>query len=164
MALQISGVVGLPEIEAGSDIAALVVDAAASSGGPVEDGDVVVITSKIVSKAEGRAIELADIEADWARPSLDLARHTMGVWDGATLVAGCDVYRTRRADGAVHPDHRGRGIGTALARWTQACSRGPPPSRSLMRNGSSTSSGPMTTSTMRLAKSSVASSHGVRTM
>ena len=69
------------------------------------------------------AIELADIEADWARPSLDLARHTMGVWDGATLVAGCDVYRTRRADGAVHPDHRGRGIGTALARWTQACSR-----------------------------------------
>ncbi|MET0663328.1 MAG: coenzyme F420-0:L-glutamate ligase [Ilumatobacteraceae bacterium] len=71
MALQISGVVGLPEIEAGSDIAALVVDAASSSGAPVEDGDVMVITSKIVSKAEGCAIELADVEpsafaASWA--------------------------------------------------------------------------------------------------
>ena len=68
------------------------------------------------------AIELADIESDWARPSLDLARHTMGVWDGDLLVAGCDVYRTRRAEGAVRPSHRGRGIGTALARWTQECS------------------------------------------
>lgn len=69
------------------------------------------------------AIEIADIVADWARPSVDLARHTMGVWDGDRLVAGSDVYAARRADGAVHPDHRGRGIGTALARWTQLASR-----------------------------------------
>lgn len=68
------------------------------------------------------AIELADIEGDWARPSLDLARHTIGVWDGDLLVAGCEVFRTRRADGVVRPSHRGRGIGTALARWTQRCS------------------------------------------
>ena len=68
-------------------------------------------------------VELADIVSDWARPSLDLARHSMGVWEGGRLVAGSDVYRTRRADGAVHPDHRGRGIGTALARWTQVASR-----------------------------------------
>lgn len=69
------------------------------------------------------AIELADIRSDWARPSLDLARHSMGVWLGDRLVAGSDVSRARRADGAVHPDHRGRGIGTALARWTQECAR-----------------------------------------
>jgi GNAT superfamily N-acetyltransferase len=66
------------------------------------------------------AIELADVVSDWARPSLDLARHSIGVWDGDQLVAGSDVYRTRRADGAVLPSHRGRGIGSALARWTQA--------------------------------------------
>lgn len=68
------------------------------------------------------AIELEDIRADWARPSVDLARHTMGVLLGDEVVAGSDVYRTRRADGVVHPDHRGRGIGSWLARWTQACS------------------------------------------
>jgi coenzyme F420-0:L-glutamate ligase / coenzyme F420-1:gamma-L-glutamate ligase len=63
VALQIFGVAGLPEIEAGSDIAALVVEAAASvSGTPLDDGDVVVVTSKIVSKAEGCAIELDDVE------------------------------------------------------------------------------------------------------
>ncbi|MEO7069262.1 MAG: GNAT family N-acetyltransferase [Nostocoides sp.] len=66
------------------------------------------------------AIEVADVIGDWARPSVDLARHSMGVWDGDLLVAGCDVYRTRRADGVVLPSHRGRGIGSALARWTQA--------------------------------------------
>lgn len=68
------------------------------------------------------ALEAEDIRADWARPSLDLTRHTMGVLLGDRVVAGSDVYRTRRADGAVHPDHRGRGIGTWLARWTQECS------------------------------------------
>jgi GNAT superfamily N-acetyltransferase len=65
------------------------------------------------------AIEVADVLGDWARPSVDLARHSMGVWDGDLLVAGSDVYRTRRADGAVLPSYRGRGIGSALARWTQ---------------------------------------------
>ena len=61
MTLQISGIAGLPEIDAGQDIAELVVGAAASTGMPIEDRDVVVVTSKIVSKAEGCAIELADI-------------------------------------------------------------------------------------------------------
>lgn len=68
------------------------------------------------------AIDLEDVLADWARPSLDLARHSMGVFDGDLLVAGCDVHRTRRADGAVLPSHRGRGLGTALARWTRLAS------------------------------------------
>ncbi len=62
MGLQIHGVAGLPEIEPGSDIAALVVEAASAGGEPVEDRDIVVVTSKIVSKAEGCAIELADVE------------------------------------------------------------------------------------------------------
>lgn len=66
------------------------------------------------------AIELADVEGDWARPSVDLARHSLGVWDGDVLVAGTDVYGARRADGCVRPSHRGRGIGTALARWTRS--------------------------------------------
>ena len=59
--LQIVGVAGLPEIVEGTDLAAAIVSAAADSGCSLADGDVVVVTSKIVSKAEGRTVELADV-------------------------------------------------------------------------------------------------------
>lgn len=49
-------VVGLPEIDAGADLAAMI-----AALEPLADGDVVVITSKIVSKAEGCATELDDV-------------------------------------------------------------------------------------------------------
>jgi coenzyme F420-0:L-glutamate ligase/coenzyme F420-1:gamma-L-glutamate ligase len=60
--LTIFGVPGLPEIVPGTDLAAAIVTAAADHGSPVADGDVVVVTSKIVSKAEGRILELADVQ------------------------------------------------------------------------------------------------------
>jgi coenzyme F420-0:L-glutamate ligase/coenzyme F420-1:gamma-L-glutamate ligase len=60
--LQIFGIGGLPEIEPGADLAESILRAAIDGGQPLADGDVVVVTSKIVSKAEGRTVELADIE------------------------------------------------------------------------------------------------------
>ena len=60
--LQIFGVAGLPEIEPGADLATSVLRAADEAGEPLRDGDVVVVTSKIVSKAEGRTVELVDVE------------------------------------------------------------------------------------------------------
>jgi coenzyme F420-0:L-glutamate ligase/coenzyme F420-1:gamma-L-glutamate ligase len=67
-ALQIFGIPGLPEIVEGTDLGAAVLEAAAAAGTPLQSGDVVVVTSKIVSKAEGRTVELADIEpSPWAR-------------------------------------------------------------------------------------------------
>ena len=60
--LQIFGVGGLPEIEPGADLAGSILRAAVDAGQPLVDGDVVVVTSKIVSKAEGRTVELADVE------------------------------------------------------------------------------------------------------
>lgn len=65
------------------------------------------------------AIEEADIVADWQRPSHDLGAHSLGVLDGDHLVAYAEYMGDTRGDAAVHPDHRGRGIGTALARWMQ---------------------------------------------
>ncbi|NUR97179.1 MAG: coenzyme F420-0:L-glutamate ligase [Kribbellaceae bacterium] len=47
--LEIFPVTGLPEVAAGADLAALIAD-----GTDLRDGDVVSVTSKIVSKAEGR--------------------------------------------------------------------------------------------------------------
>jgi dehydro coenzyme F420 reductase / coenzyme F420-0:L-glutamate ligase / coenzyme F420-1:gamma-L-glutamate ligase len=50
--LTVTGVTGLPEITSGADLAGLIASAAPA----LADGDVVVVTSKIISKAEGRVI------------------------------------------------------------------------------------------------------------
>jgi coenzyme F420-0:L-glutamate ligase/coenzyme F420-1:gamma-L-glutamate ligase len=52
---------GIPEIEEGDDLVALLADAAERAGG-LEDADVLVIAQKIVSKAEGRVVSLDGIE------------------------------------------------------------------------------------------------------
>ncbi len=59
--LQVLPVTGLPEIGAGADLAPMIV-AAAAAGPGLADGDIVVITSKIISKAEGRVLH-ADRES-----------------------------------------------------------------------------------------------------
>ncbi|MDX6362157.1 MAG: dehydro coenzyme reductase / coenzyme F420-0:L-glutamate ligase / coenzyme, partial [Streptomyces sp.] len=50
---------GLPEVQPGDDLAKLI----AAAEPDLADGDVLLVTSKIVSKAEGRVIEAADREA-----------------------------------------------------------------------------------------------------
>ncbi len=68
-------------------------------------------------------IEEADIVGDWQRPSYDVSAGTVGVFDGETLVAYAELSGNDRGDAAVHPDYRGRGIGTALAGWMQGRGR-----------------------------------------
>jgi coenzyme F420-0:L-glutamate ligase/coenzyme F420-1:gamma-L-glutamate ligase len=54
---------GIPEIESGMDLGAIIGDAFAASGrSPLHHGDIVVISSKIVSKAEGRIVKASDRE------------------------------------------------------------------------------------------------------
>lgn len=67
-------------------------------------------------------VEEVEIASDWQRPSFDLATQSIGVLDEQRLVGYAEVSGGRRADAAVHPDYEGRGIGTALARWTQRIS------------------------------------------
>ncbi|GIL35897.1 GNAT family N-acetyltransferase [Phycicoccus sp. DTK01] len=70
------------------------------------------------------ALERADIEADWSRPSMDLATDTRGVLRDGRLVGAVEVARRgSRAEGAVHPHARGHGVGTWLAAWAEARSR-----------------------------------------
>ncbi len=56
------GIEGLPEIGEGADLGRLIVEAAAAQGSPVTNGDVLVVTQKIVSKAEGRVLDLRTVE------------------------------------------------------------------------------------------------------
>jgi coenzyme F420-0:L-glutamate ligase/coenzyme F420-1:gamma-L-glutamate ligase len=50
---------GIPEIEPGTDLVSVIADAASGS---LTDGDILVVTSKIVSKAEGRIVAAHDRE------------------------------------------------------------------------------------------------------
>ena len=59
--LMITALDGIPTVTAGADLAALVLDAAKATGVECRDGDVLVIAQKIVSKAEGRTVRLADV-------------------------------------------------------------------------------------------------------
>jgi coenzyme F420-0:L-glutamate ligase / coenzyme F420-1:gamma-L-glutamate ligase len=54
---------GVPEIGAGDDLAAVLLAALPAEGFELADGDVVVVTSKVVSKAEGRAVVMDRDEA-----------------------------------------------------------------------------------------------------
>src|SRR3954447_11603840 len=50
----VHGVDGMPEVQEVDDVAALIAEAAPD----LQDGDIVVVTSKVVSKAEGRMMQL----------------------------------------------------------------------------------------------------------
>ncbi|MFC7787454.1 coenzyme F420-0:L-glutamate ligase [Microbacterium sp. MAHUQ-60] len=53
---------GIPEVRTGDDLSDLIAAAASRTPYPLRDGDVLVVTSKIVSKAEGRVVAAADRE------------------------------------------------------------------------------------------------------
>jgi len=53
---------GIGEVAAGDDVAALIGRALAADGQALCDGDIVVVTQKIVSKAEGRLVDPATVE------------------------------------------------------------------------------------------------------
>jgi coenzyme F420-0:L-glutamate ligase/coenzyme F420-1:gamma-L-glutamate ligase len=53
---------GLPEISRGAALARLIVDGLTRAGLSLEAGDVVVVTQKIVSKAEGRVRSLSEVQ------------------------------------------------------------------------------------------------------
>ncbi len=60
--VRLIGITGIPMVQPGDDIAALIFEAATRQQTPLADGDVLVVTQRVVSKAEGRVVPLADFE------------------------------------------------------------------------------------------------------
>lgn len=54
---------GIPLVEPGDDLAALIAAAVERNGETLQDDDILVVAQKIVSKAENRIVALGDIEA-----------------------------------------------------------------------------------------------------
>lgn len=102
------GVTGIPEITAGVDLAALVSTAVVAQG--AEPGDVLAITSKIVSKAEGRIVRAADREDAITRETVRLVAERRRP-DGSTtrivenrlglVMAAAGVDASNTSDGTV---------------------------------------------------------------
>lgn len=60
--IRIIPVRGIGEVRPGDDLATLILAAVTAAGMALEDNDVLVVTQKIVSKAEGRLIDPAEVE------------------------------------------------------------------------------------------------------
>lgn len=116
-------VAGMPEIEAGDDLPGMI----ATAVGPLEDGDIVVVTSKIVSKAEGRQVEAADREDAITAETVRVVAtrtHSHGVTRIVEnrlglVLAAAGVDSSNTPDGfvlllPVDPDASARGICAAL--------------------------------------------------
>ncbi|MDQ6693924.1 MAG: coenzyme F420-0:L-glutamate ligase [Chloroflexota bacterium] len=62
MQITITGITGIEEVQAGANLPDLIMQGIDRSGLQLEDGDIVVVTQKIVSKAEGRLVDLTSVE------------------------------------------------------------------------------------------------------
>jgi dehydro coenzyme F420 reductase / coenzyme F420-0:L-glutamate ligase / coenzyme F420-1:gamma-L-glutamate ligase len=118
MTLSVAPVTGLPEITAGADLAALIADAAPD----LRDGDILVVTSKIVSKAEGRVVTAPReqaIEAETARVVARRGATTIAQTRHGLVLAAAGVDESNTAPGTVvllpeDPDESARRLRKAL--------------------------------------------------
>nr|WP_294527424.1 coenzyme F420-0:L-glutamate ligase [uncultured Rhodopila sp.] len=68
--LELFAIPGLPMVQPGDDLPALILSGLDRAGHVLHDRDVVVIAQKIVSKAEGRSVDLADVVPSGAARTL----------------------------------------------------------------------------------------------
>jgi coenzyme F420-0:L-glutamate ligase/coenzyme F420-1:gamma-L-glutamate ligase len=123
--LQAWALQGIPEVTAGADRVSLIADAAA---GGLVDGDILVVTSKIVSKAEGRMIAADDrddaITAETVRvvatrplPSGGVTRIVQNRLGIVSAAAGVDASNTPEGTVLllpVDPDASARALASGL--------------------------------------------------
>jgi coenzyme F420-0:L-glutamate ligase / coenzyme F420-1:gamma-L-glutamate ligase len=116
---------GIPEVEPGHDVGALVAAAIGAAGIGLTDDDIVVVTQKVVSKAEGRVVDLASVEprelaSEWAnRWGKDARQVELVLRESAEVVRWADggliISRTHHgfvcANAGVDVSNTGRGAG-----------------------------------------------------
>ena len=128
MSLTIHPLPGIPEVSAGDDLPGLLLAALAAAGLSLEPGDVLVVTHKVVSKAEGAVVTLVGdedrayrelvlreaVEVIRRRGDLVIARTKHGF-----ICANAGVDRSNAAPGTAvllphDPDRSAHGIRMAL--------------------------------------------------
>lgn len=103
-AVTLTGLPNFPHVHPGDDIAALIVRSTESSGILPADNDVFVIAQKIVSKAEGRYVDLATLVPSPCAQELAAATHKDPRLVEAILSESTEVVRHR--EGVIVVAHR----------------------------------------------------------
>jgi len=70
--INLIAVPGIPDVQAGDDVAGLIVNGVKTAVSTLQPGDIIAIAQKIVSKAEGRTVRLADVTP--SKRALDVAQ------------------------------------------------------------------------------------------
>jgi coenzyme F420-0:L-glutamate ligase / coenzyme F420-1:gamma-L-glutamate ligase len=126
--LRVVPITGVPEVDEGDEIADLIAHAATAQGTPLEDGDCVVVTQKILSKAEGRVVPLDThdpaarrriIEAEAARVLRRRDEMLITETKHGFVCANAGVDQSNMPDGTaallpVDPDRSARHVRDAL--------------------------------------------------
>ena len=90
---------------------------------PLRESDIDAVVSMVnaceLNDTDEVMLERADLVADAGAEGFDLEKDWVGVFDGDRIVALALLDERRRASADVHPDVRGRGIGTWLRRWSE---------------------------------------------
>jgi len=128
--IEIRPLLGIPEIEAGNDLAAMISEAAGGDG--LVDDDIVVVTHKVVSKAEGAVATIVD-EQQYRELVLDQAAAVLRRRGDLVITetphgfvcANAGVDRSNAAPGTAvllpdDPDRSAHGLRQNLERLTGA--------------------------------------------
>lgn len=102
--LNVVALPGIPLVQQGDDLPKIILDGIAKLGLELEDGDALVVTSKIVSKSEGRLFDLRDIEA--GAEAQRLAAETRKDPRIVELVLHESLKISRQAPGVLVVQHR----------------------------------------------------------
>ncbi|MBL8162303.1 MAG: coenzyme F420-0:L-glutamate ligase [Anaerolineae bacterium] len=102
--ITITALPGIPLIQSGDDLAQIILEALARANLALQDGDALVITSKIISKAEGRLVDLETVApGERARELADATRKDPRIVE---LVLQESRMISRQSPGVLVTQHR----------------------------------------------------------
>lgn len=104
MALILTPLPGLPLVQPGDDLSALILQGLQQAGLTLQDGDILVLAQKIVSKAEGRLVNLAQVTP--SPRALELAAQTAKDPRLVEVILGESRSVLRTRPGTIIVEHR----------------------------------------------------------
>ncbi len=119
MSLEIHPVLGIPEIDQSVDLGALIAEACQAGDPGLQDGDVLVVTQKIVSKAEGAMVDVDPNDPLSHKPIVERESVRILRRRGELIIsetkhgfvcanAGIDLSNVKRGQAALLPDDSDR--------------------------------------------------------
>jgi coenzyme F420-0:L-glutamate ligase/coenzyme F420-1:gamma-L-glutamate ligase len=104
VALTLTPLPGIPLVQPGDDLAEIVLQALQRAGILLQDGDVLVVAQKIVSKAEGRLLNLSGVEP--SQKAQELGEKTQKDPRLVEVILGESTEVLRSRKGSIVVEHR----------------------------------------------------------